>query len=211
MKHKKYILLMILVFSPCIHAQNTLQNPVDLGTKSANFTYSDTQNTANTGNNYTGRSPNDVLYKFTLSVPMEITATHCNSGLSDTYMTLLDASKNYITHNDDYSGDGKCPNTYHSCLKRQLSAGTYYIVSEGYSQNGNITTSISGTVALTIIDLGAKSASFTYSDTQNTANTENGYTGRSPNDVLYRLTLTVPMEITATHCGSGLSDTYMTL
>ena len=186
---------------------------VDMGTKSSSFTYTDTKNTATTGNNYTGRAPNDVLYKFTLTVPMEVVMNHCGSALSDTYLTLLNASQTVITLNDDYNGAGACSNTYHSYLKIQLAAGTYYVVSEGYSNVGDITTTITGTVASTggLVDMGSKSASFTYTDTKNTSTTGNNYTGRAPNDVLYKFTLTVPMEVEMNHCGSALSDTYLTL
>jgi uncharacterized protein YjdB len=203
---------MLLVLASGLHAQNTMQSPVDLGTKNASFTYSNTLNTVNYTNSYSGRSSNDVFYKFTLSVPMEITVSHCGSELSDTYVYLLDGSGSAIVSVDDYSGEGKCSSTYHPVIKRQLAAGTYYVVSEGYSSNGNITTSIAGTATSSgTVDIGTKSTSFTYTDTKNTTNTGNNYTGRAPNDVLYQFTLTVPMEITATHCGSELNDTYMTL
>jgi hypothetical protein len=97
--------------------------PIFIGTKSEDFTYTDTKNTANTGNNYTGRSPNDVKYQFTLDVPMEIVANHCGSDLSDTYMHLLDApalgeSARLIVSNDNYSGEGHCPNTGHAYIKQ---------------------------------------------------------------------------------------------
>jgi RHS repeat-associated protein len=203
---------MLLVLASGLHGQNTMQSPVDLGTKNSSFTFGNTLNTTIYTNNYSGRSTNDVFYKFTLFVPMEITVSHCGSGLSDTYVHLLSASGSVIVSVDDYTGEGKCSNTYHPVIKRQLTAGTYYVVSEGYSSNGNITTSIAGTATSSgTVDIGTKSTSFTYTDTKNTTNTGNNYTGRSPNDILYKFILTVPMEITATHCGSGLNDTYMTL
>ncbi|KAA6302468.1 MAG: tRNA nuclease WapA [Candidatus Ordinivivax streblomastigis] len=118
----------------------------EAGSYSSSFAYSGTVNTATTGNFYQGKSTNDVKYKFTLTRPMDVTISHCGSELSDTYLSLLDASGNLITSNDDYSGVGKCDNTLHSYLKRQLSAGTYYVVSEGYSGNGNITTTIQGEI-----------------------------------------------------------------
>ncbi|GHU63513.1 hypothetical protein FACS1894123_06410 [Bacteroidia bacterium] len=182
---------------------------INLGSKNAPFTYTNTQNTANFGNIY-GKNTNEVFYKFTLTTAMEITMSHCNSAVSDTYMYLLDAYKNLIVSNDDYSGEGKCSNTYHSCIKIQLPAGTYYVVSEGYSANGNITTNITGTIASTIVDLGSRSAAFTYTHTQNTSNLNNSY-GQTTNEVFYKLTLTTAMEITVSHCNSAVSDTYMYL
>lgn len=142
---KRYIILYLyLAWIFGIHAQ-TYQSPLNTGTKNASFTYSNTQNTSGLSNSY-GRSTNEAVYTFTLGVPMEVVASHCGSALSDTYMHLLDASKNLIVSNDDYSGKGRCTSIYHSYIKRQLATGTYYIVSEGYSDSGNITTTITGTV-----------------------------------------------------------------
>ncbi|MDR1371487.1 MAG: RHS repeat-associated core domain-containing protein, partial [Dysgonamonadaceae bacterium] len=188
----------------------TLNNPTNIGTKSASFTYTHTANTANTSNSYTLRNPNDVTYQFTLTQPMDVTISHCGSSLSDTYLNLLDVSKVRIASNDDYSGIDKCSSSYHSYIKKALPSGTYYVVSEGYSQNGSITTTITGNAPLNI-NVGTKSASFTYTHTANTANTANSYTLRSQNDVTYQFTLTQSMDVTISHCGSSLSDTYLHL
>jgi hypothetical protein len=125
---------------------NTLGNPVVAGSFNSAFQYSNSQNTVNFTNDYVGRSANDVFYQFTLTVPMAVTISHCGSTLSDTYLHLLDASGNRIAYNDDYSGEGQCSSTLHSHLKKMLSAGTYYIVSEGYSQNGEIKTAVEGKI-----------------------------------------------------------------
>ena len=121
---------------------NNMQTPIVVGTYSGYFTYSNTQNTANFNNAYVGRPTNDVFYRFTLNTLMEVEIKHCGSALSDTYVSLLNNSGGYITHNDDYSGPGQCSSTLHSYLKINLAAGTYYVVSEGWSANGNITTQI---------------------------------------------------------------------
>ena len=118
--------------------------PIEIGEKSSDFSYTNTQNTTLFSSLYTGRSTNDVFYRFTLTVPMNVTMTHQGSGVSDTYMYLLDHNGNLIVSNDDYNGEGHCSNTYHSFIRRQLAAGTYFVVSEGYSSNGNITTNITG-------------------------------------------------------------------
>ena len=138
-----YILFCIQALTGGLYAQ-TYQSPLNIGTKNTSFTYSNTQNTVNLSNSY-GRSTNEAVYVFTLNTSMEVIMRNCNSSVSDTYMYLLDALKNLIVSNDDYSGAGCCSNTYHSYIKRQLPAGTYYLVCEGYSSNGNITTNITGT------------------------------------------------------------------
>ena len=75
---------------------------------------------------------------------MEVTMSHCGSILPDTYMSLLDASGKLLAYNDDYSGTDACSTSLHSYLKQELDAGTYYVVSEGYNNNGVIYTRISG-------------------------------------------------------------------
>ncbi|MBK5723049.1 pre-peptidase C-terminal domain-containing protein, partial [Dysgonomonas sp. Marseille-P4677] len=207
-----YIILFLILFVGTLYGQNTMSSPVDLGTKSGSFTYTDTKNTSSYTNNYTGRSTNDVFYKFTTTVAMDVVISHCGSAVSDTYVYLLNSSGGLVASNDDYSGEGKCSTTTQSYLKMtNLAAGTYYVVSEGYSQNGNITTTIQGTVQKIEYDLGSKSGSFTYTHTQNTANCSNSYTGQSSNDVFYKFTTAVAMDVVISHCGSALSDTYVHL
>lgn len=118
--------------------------PFPVGTKSDDFGFSNTQNTNLFTNQYTGRSTNDIFYEFTLTVPMNVTITHEGSVVNNTYLYLLDNNGNLIVSNDNYSGEGHCSNTLHSFIRRQLAAGTYYVVSEGYSSNGPITTNIIG-------------------------------------------------------------------
>ncbi|MDR2057832.1 MAG: DUF6443 domain-containing protein, partial [Dysgonamonadaceae bacterium] len=118
---------------------------VDLGIKNASFTYANTQNTAGLANLYTGQATKDAIYKFTIAQTMEVIISHCGSGVADTYLHLLDFSGTRIAYSDNYSGDGKCANTSHAYLKKTLPPGSYYAVSEGYSQDGNITTAIKGT------------------------------------------------------------------
>lgn len=126
---------------------DTMDNPIDVGVQSGNFTYSDTQNTTTFTDNY-GQSSNDVYYRFTLSQATTVTLSHCGSGLSDTYLQLLNTPGVLISENDDYSGVGGCNSTVQSYIKQDLPAGTYYVVSEGYgSANGSITTNIQGLVS----------------------------------------------------------------
>ena len=208
-----YIFILFLILAiETLYGQNTLASPVDIGSKNSSFTYTDTKNTNNYTNNYTGRSTNDVFYKFTITATMDITISHCGSAVADTYVYLLNSSGTAIAYNDDYSGEGACTTTTQSYLKMtNLAAGTYYVVSEGYSQNGNITTKIEGTVKKTELDLGTKSSSFSYTNTQNTATLGNAYSGQSTNDIFYKFTITGTMDIIISHCGSAVTDTYVHL
>ena len=122
---------------------DTRQNPIQAGSYSGSFHYNNTQNTSSFTNQY-GRYTRDVFYRLVLTVPMNVTFTHQGSVVPDTYMYLLDSYGNLIESNDDYDGEGHCTMIGNSFIRRQLAAGTYYVVSECYSGNGKITTNITG-------------------------------------------------------------------
>ena len=143
-----------------------LSYPIDAGVHSSDFSVSFTDNT-NTFSNQYGLYTYDVFYRFELTVPMNVTMTHEGTAIHDTYMYLLDSAGNLITYNDDYNGEAHCTDTYNSFIRRQLSAGIYYIVSEGYFYNGNITTNITGYA----------SAGFNYSSIPSAYSTESGSVG----------------------------------
>ena len=194
---------------------NTMATAVDMGSFSQPFSYTITRNTHLFSNNY-GRGTNDVFYKITLTRKMSLAVSHCGSEVSDTYLYVLNASGTQIAYNDDPEDDEICSgNVYQSyLLLRDLDPGTYYIVSEGYSKNGNITTRVNLFVGNTIgdaIDVGTQSTEFSYTHTADTRMYTNNYNGQSTNDVYYRFTLTKPMTVSISHCGSEVEDTYLHL
>ncbi len=88
------------------------------------------------GNDYVGKSGNDVFFKFTLAESKNVTLTtsaaESDYELTDTYLWLLKGTCTdlaEIAHNDDidYSGG----NAY-SEIKAVLPAGDYYVVAESY-------------------------------------------------------------------------------
>lgn len=124
---------------------NTISNAINVGVKSSDFVYTDTQNTNDFTDEYRGQTTKDVFYSFTLTYPMDIKMSHCGSGVTDTYLHLLNSTGTRIAYNDDYSGNGACGNTRQSYLRvDNLPIGTYYVVSEGKSTNGDILTKIEG-------------------------------------------------------------------
>ena len=133
-------------FDPDDPTGDTFILPVPVGSHSGDFSFSEMRDTRDYTNQYTGRSTSDVFYSFTLTVPMNVTVTHDGSTLPDTYMSLLDSEGVLIASNNDYSGEGHCSDTRQAFIRRQLAAGTYYVVSEGYSVNGKIKTNITGNV-----------------------------------------------------------------
>src|SRR5690349_8680570 len=148
---KTYLLLIILFSSIISVAQPTgahMSNPIIMGTYSAGtFSYSDMKNNS-TANGYTndmGQVSDDIYYRFVVQGSTTITLSTCSTTY-DTDLHLLDVNGNEITYNDDAGVN--CPsNSLASYSSTTLTAGTYYIVTEGYSSNsGNIYLSVSMTV-----------------------------------------------------------------
>ena len=169
---------------------DALDRPFIVGIQSQDFSYTDTRNTNNFYDLYNGLTTKDVFYTFTLTVPMNVTMTHQGSAVSNTYMYLLDSNGTLIESNDSYDGEDHCTDTRNSFIRRQLAAGTYYVVSEGNYSDGFITTNITGNV----------SSSFnypvfpsTYSSDPNTAvGGMGGQFGVSP---LGGATYSIPIEV----------------
>jgi len=144
----KYYIIMVITglffLNRTINGQNTMSTPINIGYKSSSFTYTDTQNTEKSTNDFIDQDANDIFYKFTLTRSMVLIISHCGSEINDTYVHLLDETGITIAENDDESVAG-CSNRSHSYLKIDLDVGTYYVVSEGYDvENGIITTTIQG-------------------------------------------------------------------
>lgn len=121
---------------------SSFEFPFAAGTIAQGKSYSNTQDnsTANGFDNDLGNLSDDIYYSFTIGATSLVTVDHCASGVSDTYLYLLNSNKQVITYNDDY---GPVCSSYRSSISVNLSAGTYYVVSEGYYTNaGSITTQI---------------------------------------------------------------------
>ena len=214
-----YILLLVftLAWLQPVSGQSSIANAYDIGTLSNSSVFSDTKNTNLFSNNYNaensnnGQKGNDVFYKFTLTKWMIVFITQCGSEVSDTFLNLLDASGTEIMSIDgDGIGDGSCPNNDQGCLRETLPPGTYYIVSEGYTENGNISTSVSATFAPTPlgdtfdnpIDIGTKSVGSSYSDNQDAFNFNNDYGQPSP-DIYYKFTIAKNLEVSIWNSSSS--------
>jgi len=110
-----------------------------IGTYNCGVPYSNSQNTCYYSNNQMGSS-NDVLYQFTLSADATVVLDMCASGTTtyDSYLYLCNDAMGVITSNDDYCSYGA------SYLTATITAGTYYIVAEGYSTScGNYNLQVS--------------------------------------------------------------------
>jgi len=197
---------------------DSFQNPIQIGNIDATMSFSDTQNNSpanHFGNKY-GQPGDDIIYKFSVDLRSNVMIDHCSSGISDSYMYLLDANMNLIAFDDD--NGPACPTLFlKASIIKILEPGTYYIVSEGYwLTTGDITTNVrvlynpgtnSGTA--NIIDFTQRRC-LTYFDTQNNGSRQfmNRF-GRPTPEIYYKLLLGDPETIHINTCGSGLFDTYL--
>jgi YD repeat-containing protein len=120
-----------------------MNNPIVMGNYAAgSFSYNDTRNNSGYGNEY-GQSSEDIYYRFTVQGSTQITISTCASGF-DTYLHLLNSSGGNISSNDD---NGPLCAGFRASISTSLAAGTYFIVTEGYSSNtGSISLSVNLTV-----------------------------------------------------------------
>jgi len=123
-------------------AGSGMAGAIDMGTFSGTGTFSDSRSNTDAclGNNL-GQPSNDIFYRFVLTGTSTIELMHCGSGF-DTYMHLLDQWGSVITFNDDNYTSPVCPGNQ-AYIQTTLPAGTYYVVSEGFSTaSGVISTTI---------------------------------------------------------------------
>jgi hypothetical protein len=90
------ILLLFLSLLMSAYAQNSFQNPINIGIKSDSFNYLSDIDTRNYTNNYTGWITNDVFYQFTLTCAMRISIHTNSSEMAFTYSYLFDSSGNLV-------------------------------------------------------------------------------------------------------------------
>lgn len=217
---KLYLLRMILAITLCTSVLDSASaqqlganmfNAFNVGNLSS--PYSDNRHNAGYGNSI-GQPSADIYYTFTISNSMKVNISHCGSAF-DTYMHLLSSNGTTIATNDD---NGPLCSGLQSSIQRQLSPGTYYVVSEGYNYNsGYITTTISngspiGANMANAIQVGLLNPGITYSDTKSNA-PSNGYIndfGQASDDIFYTFILNNDSEVEISHCNSTF-DTYMHL
>lgn len=175
-------------------------------------------------NRYSGKnnqSSNDIFFKFKTTKKEQVSISTCGSGISDSYIHLLDANGKHIASNDD--SNGSCGNNLHSKITQELYPGTFYIVAEGYGdQSGSITVSVSseknfnnkvGSSLSNPINLG----DFDFSNTLSASNDNTGsnnfgnYYGQTSDDIFYKFNSLGRGLVNISTCGSGISDSYIYL
>jgi len=217
---KKFILILLTGLCFTSSYSQGISSAINAGSYgSCGGSFSDTKNNSSYPN-VIGQPSGDIYYKFILSGTAMVSLTHCGSALADTYMHLLDVNGNQIAYNDD---NGPLCAGLQSSIQQTLAAGTYYIVSEGYSNfTGLINTQLTvastggtlppGTNMSSPIDAGTLNNShLQFSDTRNNGNCYQSLIGQPSPEIYYRFTITSTVQVSISHCGSGLADTYMHL
>ena len=173
------------------------------------------------GSKMSFKAGSEVYYRVTFTQPISLDVCNCDSEVNDTYLMVYSLNQELLYVNDVAWGRGACDNGEHAYLQiPYLSPGTYYIVVDG-STNGKINLFINGVLSGpvgddpdTAIDAGTYGLLFT--DTRDTSlygdRTSGFISGCTPfNDVFYKFTLTSPMDLRVSHCGSVLSETHLGL
>ena len=188
---------------------DAMEKPFDAGVISpGDDGYSDARNTNDYSNVYKDEQSqtNDVFHKFTLLEEQTVYIKHITPSISNSRIYLLSSTGLLIASNKQSN---------QPIIKKKLSAGDYYVISEGANENGLITISINGYLDGDKMDIPISTSiysdNFTYMNTVNTSFLTNQYNGRNTKDVFHKFTIAVPMRVTITHEGSSLADTYMTL
>jgi formylglycine-generating enzyme required for sulfatase activity len=82
----------------------------------------------------------DVFYTFTLPAAYEVDASTCNNASYDSCLGIFDSNHNLVAVNDDGAGCTGFSSVIDPCC---LSAGSYYVVVDGYgTATGNYTLSL---------------------------------------------------------------------
>lgn len=213
MKTRLYFILFVC-FSPLnICGQNIQQGMVraiNVNITNADFVYENTQNTQNLSNHYIGKRTNDVFYKLTFLVASNLwVEANFTSGSLATCVYVFDSNGNSIVSENDP--------ILQSAMGLSVAVGTYYVVVEGAQVNGSIKTQITTKTTVlkkTEIDLGLINNEHIYENTQNTQTASKGYLGQplaTTNEIFYKITISRPMTIDISHCGSEITDTYINI
>ena len=207
-----------------IPAGSSFSSPIDIVNEDENngFWHYGTFDTSTlVGSKMTVKAGNEVYYRMNLTMPMSFIISTCDSEVRDTYLGVYSSNQELLYENDTAWGHGACDNGEHAYLLiSYLAPGTYYIVVDG-STNGIISLAVNGRLSGpigndpdTAIDAGTYGLLFT--DTRDTSlygdRTSGFISGCTPfNDVFYKFTLTSPMDLRVSHCGSVLSETHLGL
>lgn len=157
-----------------------------------------------------------IHYYFTLTTPMDIVVSHCESTLNGTTGIFLSDSEGIVWASNVGSYD-HCIDGHAYVVASCLPPGTYRLDIDWQTDvKGNVHTHLQG-LHPSIIRAADKIRycydSFDFADTQDTSNPDVGYRGDDiySGALCYGIELLRRMDITISHCGSEVEDTRIYL
>ena len=112
----------------------------NLGIIQDDFDILDTQNSEKSRNEWSTRSTNELIYKFTVVNPTIVTLSNSGTLPSGTSLSLTNVSKSQIYASKTFVKDNF--STQNDRVTMTIQPGDYYVISEGVSENGIISTQI---------------------------------------------------------------------
>ena len=218
---KTYICLFFLLFCSVYSWGQSLEErmstAIDMGTYSEPFTYEDTQNTAHFNCGFTPPTDmdntgvlisKDVFYKLTVTQPMKIRASAKPSITYSGTVFLLNSSGILLSRDiyiEEAWGDcgyGLLPGVYYLVAKPNIYEGYKPVDAEDVTIYVKTTPRELGEDFYNPFELGTFGENFALADSANTIDyqcdynaSDNYWDNYSRHDVVYRFTLTEPMEI----------------
>lgn len=118
----------------------------EMGTYNASFNYANSGNAGNPDIAYQGDTyKGGICYHFTLACNMDIVISNCGSSVLGSHIYVLNSSGNRIAKSTDNSSTNICSNSQLGYLEiPDMAAGSYYVVSVPYTEQGILRTHIMG-------------------------------------------------------------------
>mgnify|MGYP000479945629 CR=1 FL=1 len=203
---KRFLLLLVVCFMAVSNTfGQVLDDPENLGSFSTQFLVTRGAYPPNYTEPFTH-------YYFTLTSPMDIIISHCESTLNGaTGIFLSDMNGDIIVSN---TGDNiYCVDEYAYVIAPCLLPGTYKIdIDWSPGANGSVYTKVEGLrpfITRSAKAIGEFDSYFNYVDTKDTREPYVGYQGDNAykNSVCYGFYLSCNMDISISHCGSEIDNT----
>lgn len=177
-------------------------NTHELGYKNNSFFYEHGEYTHRCKNNWGASSTGDLWYNFSLNISMDIIVSNCGSSPKNYLLSILKSSQtiDYRSFNNETCVPSSNDAFIH--LKNLIPGYRYSVISEGYEEDGYMSTSILA-VKGGVRDIGLKNEPFKFENNHSI----NG----DDNLIVYKLTLQKDMSLKVLTNGTGTGNRVVEL